>query len=756
MSKEVNENGKPFVLSSNGLTNFGEVTADSGLPAAPIKLSIGENTKDVKGKNHGYGLLHIEASHGTQIRKAGFHSIEEFVENVAENYDTIREGSLIGKKQTYLLEVSDEHNNTLFVQLSRDGQYWNVNSAGIFREAYSRRKPKVASLPTIGSNPSTETAEVNRDHSMDAVATSGNSSTTSADKVTESSEELQEQEEKFSPTPSGNTGSEEDEHEQFALTRRDEAVSLVNKMEDDAEIAPEIELTISNWDTLFGEEGIVKTPLGEVKMGENQSAKLMRQGRESKLGMIKPTLENPDVIIEASSEAKEGSITERGSSYIFVKAFRKSDGLRYYYFTSVTVSKEGKEVVVSSQEKSRNRLLRLLTDEEIIWRTPKDATTSSAERQGLDYVQPLDAETATKGSGLTPQRISSADKVTESSEEWQEQEEKFSPTPSGNIGSEEETYTLSSETSENGESFYQNNDGNIDLADIPDEVFDKIGKPKALFRLTPSMLKHVFDRHGKEMGLHHADDAIDFVLDVLNNFDHVRQGDKGAIIFSIENGRSRTGRRAVTILLDSQRGEYYGIKTSGYERIEGLHKRPLLWEKGAKETSATGVAPANVTTNEALQGNEPTGSASNHGNDPMGKVTESSEELQEKEDKFTPAPIEDGEDYVDYAARVTAAKAQHDAIKAVENATDTESQRLATDAALEGLKRADVPVEVVSDEQAAVMLGEQKGVELSAKQKRGYCPKKVCKLQSSYICVMNKKSTKNNEAYKRTKIGINF
>jgi len=183
----------------------------------------------------------------------------------------------------------------------------------------------------------------------------------------------------------------------------------------------------------------------------------------------------------------------------------------------------------------------------------------------------------------TPQDTASADKVTESSEEWQEQEEKFSPTPSGNTGGEEGTYTLSSKTSENGESFYQNNDGNIDLADIPDEVFDKIGKPKAPFRPTPSMLKHVFDRHGKEMGLHHADDAIDFVLDVMDNFDHVRQGDKGAIIFSIENGRSRTGRRAVTILLDSQRGEYYGIKTSGYERIEGLHKRPLLWEKGAKK-----------------------------------------------------------------------------------------------------------------------------------------------------------------------------
>lgn len=114
----------------------------------------------------------------------------------------------------------------------------------------------------------------------------------------------------------------------------------------------------------------------------------------------------------------------------------------------------------------------------------------------------------------------------------------------------------------------------------------------------------------------------------------------------------------------------------------------------------------------------PTTPNGNVSNSSAGKVTESSEELQEKEDKFTPAPIEDGEDYVDYAARVTAAKAQHDAIKAAENATDTESQRLATDAALEGLKRAGVPVEVVSDEQAAVMLGEQKGVELSAKQKR--------------------------------------
>lgn len=198
-------------------------------------------------------------------------------------------------------------------------------------------------------------------------------------------------------------------------------------------------------------------------------------------------------------------------------------------------------------------------------------------------------------------------------------------------------YVLSDKKAENGERFYQDAKGNIDLADIPEDIFNKIGKPKAPFRLTPSMLKHVFDRHGKEMGLSQADDAIDFVLDVMDNFDHVRQGDKNAIIFSIENGRSRTGRRAVTVLLDSNSGEYYGIKTSGYERIEGLNKKPLLWEKGADETSATGVAPANVTTKRAQQGNGPTGSASNHSTGSASKDSKIFNPVQENENIFAKA-----------------------------------------------------------------------------------------------------------------------
>ena len=233
--------------------------------------------------------------------------------------------------------------------------------------------------------------------------------------------------------------------------------------------------------------------------------------------------------------------------------------------------------------------------------------------------------------------------------------------------SDEGAYSLSQQKSDNGENFYQDINGNIDLANIPDEVFNKINKPQAPFRLTPSMLKHVFDRHGKEMGLSKADDAIDFVLDVIDNFDHVRQGEKGAIIFSIENGRSRTGRRAVTVLLDSLSGSYYGIKTSGYERIEGLAKRTLLWEKGAKDTSTTGVAPANVSTEQASQSNEPAGSASNHNNDFEGKDKQSSDTKQEKTENFVPSPknSEEIEEEIKYAQEAL------DELKEYQKRTDT-------------------------------------------------------------------------------------
>lgn len=414
---------------------------------------------------------------------------------------------------------------------------------------------------------------------------------------------------------------------------QDEAADFVDKMEARAESVPEMELTIENWDSLFGEDGRVETPIGEVKMGENQFAKLMRQGRNGKLGMIKPTLESPDIIIEQASMAKEGDVTERPSSYLFIKAFTKPDGERFYYFTSVSVSRDGKEVIISNQEKSRNKILRLMTEESVIWRTPNDAATSSAEKQGLDYAHPNNAEDETKGSGITPQSTSSAGKVTESKETEQGNEVASEVEEGGKQMEGEEktnTFSLSEMDSGKGGRLYQDAAGNTNLVSIPNEVFEAMGMSPVPFSLTESMAEHVL-KHKTELGLSSKEDAVRYVVAVMKNADHVRAGDKpGSFVFSVENGRRKVGKRAIAVQVDGSSGKFLGISTSGNERVSNLQKRPLLWEKGVNETSATGSAPANVTSETAEQnGGELDGNASNQSNDlSVGKVTESKETEQ--------------------------------------------------------------------------------------------------------------------------------
>lgn len=116
---------------------------------------------------------------------------------------------------------------------------------------------------------------------------------------------------------------EETQRPRVHLTE-EQANEFISSMEDNAEAPRDIELTPDNWDKEFGNGGIVSTPLGDVKMGEHQYLKLAREGRNGKLGMIKPTLEHPDIVIEDASTAKEGDTSERKSSYVFVKALPHS------------------------------------------------------------------------------------------------------------------------------------------------------------------------------------------------------------------------------------------------------------------------------------------------------------------------------------------------------------------------------------------------------------------------------------------------
>ena len=186
-------------------------------------------------------------------------------------------------------------------------------------------------------------------------------------------------------------------------------------------------------------------------------------------------------------------------------------------------------------------------------------------------------------------------------------------------------YSLSAEQANNGELFYQDAEGNTNLAVIPDEIFERLGLSPVPFKLTETMGWHVYDHHAKEAKLSNIGDAIDFVLSIIKNVDHVRLGRNNSYIFSVENGRNKIGKRAVTIVVNSETGEFMGISTSGYETLSKLKERPLLWERGA-DFAPEDVATPTISTIKSQQGDETlsrTKGQSNASSDGKGKVNSS-------------------------------------------------------------------------------------------------------------------------------------
>lgn len=179
-----------------------------------------------------------------------------------------------------------------------------------------------------------------------------------------------------------------------------------------------------------------------------------------------------------------------------------------------------------------------------------------------------------------------------------------------------EGYRLSAIAAKRGGNFFENSEGSIDLVKISDNVFEAIGIKPLPMRMTEAMAQHIIKQHAKELGISTQEEAVAFVVGIMQHFDHVREGNKpNTYIFSIEKGRSRTGKRAVTLVLPSKSGEYLGVSSSGYEKVSRLKERALLWEEGANnEAPTTETASANVTSPSATQGGMTGGSASNQSN----------------------------------------------------------------------------------------------------------------------------------------------
>ena len=155
---------------------------------------------------------------------------------------------------------------------------------------------------------------------------------------------------------------------QNTILSDEEADVLMSAMEDNAEAMPVIELTPENWLAEFGQNGTVSTPIGDVKMGDNQLAKLFLKKRTREFGMIKPTLVNPDVIIEKTAVADNA---ERNTKLLFVKTFKDDNGQKHVHFENVTVQKGGLEVSISSHIVDKSAIRKELANGIVIYNKPE-------------------------------------------------------------------------------------------------------------------------------------------------------------------------------------------------------------------------------------------------------------------------------------------------------------------------------------------------------------------------------------------------
>lgn len=306
ISDEVDEDGSPFVKTSTGTTVFGEIKKESGLTPAPIKLSLG---------NSKYGLIHLEKRHGYQIRGAGFDTVEEFVEFVCKNYKQIKQGenSLGEQNGTYLIQIEDEHNNTLYIELSTDGKYWGVNSGGVFRKGYGKNKKEVWPASEVQSKQSVADSTLREKDKADTpISPNGNVPTTSADKDKQSSDTKQEKERKTSQN-------NEVREDLFAMAERvaaeDKAKRTRKKEEAKVDTNPtEAQKEAGNYKKghikVDGFNVTIEQPKGSVRRGKDANGKEWETEMHNTYGYIRGTesVDGDHIDIFLSDNPTEGNV----------------------------------------------------------------------------------------------------------------------------------------------------------------------------------------------------------------------------------------------------------------------------------------------------------------------------------------------------------------------------------------------------------------------------------------------------------------
>ena len=185
-------------------------------------------------------------------------------------------------------------------------------------------------------------------------------------------------------------------YEQFAKETegRSEAVQLQRAiaLSLDKNVSPlvEVKLNRENWNKLFP-EGIVETPIGVVKLGENQFEKLQKSNRNNLLGAMYETLSNPSIVLE--KETLDEKTGEFKPVNVYGKSFVHEYTNHKRAVESVIIFKYGENISIGTHNKNiKDFVKQIKTADQVIFADSEISRVASLILQnGGSHVRLQDA-----------------------------------------------------------------------------------------------------------------------------------------------------------------------------------------------------------------------------------------------------------------------------------------------------------------------------------------------------------------------------
>ncbi len=156
-----------FVPNSDGGLDYGEISPEmaKAMRRQAGKIRLTEGVQNANGT--GYGLRHVEANHGQQIRALGFDGVTDFIAHIGRNLQQVWQ--IPGGSQL-LASVKNGRKDVMYIQLeiSDAGEFYRVNTAFPVRQAdyesrHGMKKVWDGSEPTsavTGQRPAFATAAI--------------------------------------------------------------------------------------------------------------------------------------------------------------------------------------------------------------------------------------------------------------------------------------------------------------------------------------------------------------------------------------------------------------------------------------------------------------------------------------------------------------------------------------------------------------------------------------------------------------------